>query len=177
MREWYNEQYFQRMGRRATYKPRLFSISKIIRKDNPKTILDVGCGHGFLVKRCRAKGIEAWGVDFSDFAGSEIPDYFKKTPATELPFPDNYFDVVVSTDVLEHIYENELDKVYSEMKRVLKQNGKIFAVVAEKVEKSHVFNTHVTVHPLSWWKEKFPDIVFLEVGSKKKETPHEGHSS
>ena len=46
---------------------------------------------------------------------------------TELPYKDNYFDLICAFDVIEHVEDDEL--AVSEMKRVCKNNGKICVTV------------------------------------------------
>jgi SAM-dependent methyltransferase len=48
-------------------------------------------------------------------------------PATSLAFPGNYFDSILCTQVLEHVYEH--DKMMSEIYRVLKPGGTIILTV------------------------------------------------
>jgi SAM-dependent methyltransferase len=91
------------------------------------TILDFGCGAGRDVYAFRDAGFQAHGVDLHDFLALRSPDdrqWFKLSRDPHiyrLPFPDNYFDVIYSNQVLEHIvyYEPALQ----EMRRVLKPDG------------------------------------------------------
>jgi ubiquinone/menaquinone biosynthesis C-methylase UbiE len=48
-------------------------------------------------------------------------------PATSLDFPDNHFDSVLCTQVLEHVFEH--DKMMKEIYRVLKPGGHIILTV------------------------------------------------
>ena len=50
-----------------------------------------------------------------------------KGSAYELPFKDNSFDLIVCSEVLEHLHE--YNDAIKEMKRVLKPGGKFFASV------------------------------------------------
>ena len=43
----------------------------------------------------------------------------------KLPFPNNFFDGITATQVLDHIFKDDVTFVLSGMKRVLKKNGKI----------------------------------------------------
>jgi ubiquinone/menaquinone biosynthesis C-methylase UbiE len=43
--------------------------------------------------------------------------------AKELPFPDFFFDLVISISMVEHIPYNDLLRVFSEIRRVLKPYG------------------------------------------------------
>jgi methionine biosynthesis protein MetW len=89
------------------------------------TVLDVGGGMGdFHTSLSRWKKHEYTLVDFSPFAVQSVKD--KNLNAIEadvdsdtLPFPDNSFDLVVATDVLEH-FRNPW-AVLREMSRVSKK--------------------------------------------------------
>ena len=49
--------------------------------------------------------------------------YYPGTDASNLKFPDNYFDYYYSYDVLEHIPKEVIVKIFKEGKRVLKESG------------------------------------------------------
>lgn len=96
-----------------------------------KTILDIGCGFGWseinFLKR-RAKSICAIEISEIDLlaAKSNIKDSrveFKVGSAIKIPYPDNYFDTIVSWEVLEHIPKDTELLMYSEVSRVLKKGG------------------------------------------------------
>ncbi len=95
----------------------------------PHTILDVGCGTGETLTFLRKKFPKAnlYGIDNSKlaikFAKSRGHKNIKNADAYTLPFPDNFFDVALLLDVLEH-FEYDL-KLIKEVKRVLKPQGSI----------------------------------------------------
>ena len=108
-----------------------------------KKILDVGCGAGNLLNYLakRNKKSLLWGVDI----GKEIIERANKNKfctrekfifgdGKKLDFEDDFFDEVYCYEVLEHV-EN-LDEVLSEIKRVLKKDGKLkITVPLEESEK------------------------------------------
>lgn len=91
-----------------------------------ETILDVGCGEGFTLIRLKNKGIggQAEGVDYSPEAialGNKIHPSLnlRQGDVYALPYPDNSFDLVICTEVLEHLQYPE--KALREIKRVSKR--------------------------------------------------------
>ena len=97
-----------------------------------KTILDVGCGNGDLVKYIAMEhspeliiGIEPALTEHWDANEDEGENWrIKYGNAHELAFPDNTFDVVVSFSTFEHI--DKTDMALSEIKRVLKPYGRFY---------------------------------------------------
>jgi SAM-dependent methyltransferase len=79
--------------------------------------LDVGCGMRPYEKTFFSGATEYIGCDY--LSDRSRPDVV--CSATELTFPDNAFDTVVSTEVLEHVPEPQ--KAMNEMYRVLKPGG------------------------------------------------------
>ena len=106
-------------------------LTKQLRIDpQGKKILDVGCGGGILAEEFARLGCQVIGIDPSSLslatarahaqqAGLEI-DY-RVGVGEDLPFADESFEIVYCSDVLEHV--NDLEKVISEITRVLKPNG------------------------------------------------------
>ena len=94
---------------------------KIIEKYSPATVLDIGCAFGYLVSALRNKGVQAYGIDISEYALSQadekIKPYVKVMSALDnLPdeFPKKY-DLVVSIEMIEHLYEDDGLKVIKKM--------------------------------------------------------------
>lgn len=93
---------------------------------NPESILDVGCGEGFTLERLQKEkiGKKLVGVDFLERAiqigKKERPDLdLKVGNLYEIPCKDNSFDLVICSEVLEHIKDPE--KGLSELVRVSKK--------------------------------------------------------
>jgi len=88
-----------------------------------KTILDAGCGEGFTLNKLYQEemGEELEGIDGSEEAisiGKKIHPHLslKRASIYKLPYKDSSFDLVLSTEVLEHLEEPE--KALKEIIRV-----------------------------------------------------------
>lgn len=91
-------------------------------------ILDFGCGIGRHVYEYLDRGHEnVFGDDVRDRAKLREPDdrdrfrVARDQDAPTIPFPDNFFDFVFSTSVMEHVQDQE--QAFREINRVLKQGG------------------------------------------------------
>ncbi|MCX6722943.1 MAG: class I SAM-dependent methyltransferase [Candidatus Staskawiczbacteria bacterium] len=113
---------------RFIHRQRLDKIVNLILPEKGKNILDVGCGEGHLIEKLHAKepNNQYYGIDITDVTlKSSIArcpyEKNKKMDTKYLNFPDQYFDVVVVSEVLEHIQDYEL--AVKEIKRIVKDGG------------------------------------------------------
>src|SRR5215210_407840 len=81
----------------------------IVSEIAPRSALDAGCAMGFLVEALRDRGVDAYGIDVSDYALGEVREdirpYVRHASVTE-PLPQRY-DLIVSIEVLEHLPEKD----------------------------------------------------------------------
>lgn len=101
----------------------LATVVKTIRPLNIDSILDVGCGEGFTLARLQKEkiGKHFEGIEYDDTAielGKKLYPKLeiKKGDIYKLPYKSNSFDLVVCTEVLEHL--DEPKKAYRELLRV-----------------------------------------------------------
>ncbi len=87
-------------------------------------ILDIGCGKGYLLYDFLKvlPNAEVYGIDISSYAlkngKEEIRDRMHLGNATKLPWPDNFFDLVISINTLHCLDCYDLEKALIEMERV-----------------------------------------------------------
>lgn len=133
-------------------------VAYIMSKNPQGKVLDIGCAMGYIVKRLREKGVDAWGVDISQYAIDHAPDevkhYLKLASADKLPFGDKEFDLVFSSSVFEHMPPELVMKAISEAVRVAKRG--IIAVTPGDDPHFDEDATHKIKQPLWWWREQFP---------------------
>ncbi len=130
--EFYSRDYFDRKkdplresgyGEALTYREEFREVAVVARDlFRPTRVLDVGCAKGYQVLALRREGVEAWGIDISDYAVSEAPaevePYLKVEEYRKVHFPDGYFDLVLALEVLEHIPPTQIREVVRELRRL-----------------------------------------------------------
>jgi len=114
-------------------------------------VLDIGCGSGSVLRYLKNLGYsELQGLEISRYAierlrSEGIKMHFGKLPA--IPLPSNSFDIVIASQVLEHIIRR--GRFMKEIRRVLKPRGRAFIFVPDNClgpidEPEHVqkYNAH-----------------------------------
>lgn len=119
---------------------RLLRCVELVEICEGDSILDVGCGRGELLGYCASKyGCNAVGVDYSSAAIKLTASYRSHYPKgvqqrikiyqtdakSGLPFKSGAFDFAFMLDIVEHLYDWELNDILSEIARVLKPTGKL----------------------------------------------------
>lgn len=130
-------------------------------------ILDVGCGKGYLLYDFTkvVPGVEVHGIDVSAYAienaKEEIQSCLTVGSATELPWPDDYFDLVISINTLHNLHNYELDPALREIERVAKKHKYICVEsYRDEVEKTNLLYWQVTCEMFctpkewQWWFEQ-----------------------
>jgi len=95
-------------------------------------ILDVGCSAGHLGKELKKKGNTVFGVEISKHSAEQAKQVLDgvvvgDVEEIDLPYADDYFDVIICADVLEHLFDPV--KVLIKLKKMLKRDGKLIAVI------------------------------------------------
>lgn len=125
--------YFQNEGMDVFLqsKPRL---SYIIREVVPGLkLLNIGVGGAVLEALALEKGIDVYSLDPSERTIENLRDHFDMGEKAQvgysenIPFDDDMFDVVIMSEVLEHLNESEFNLSVKEVARVLKKKG-VFTV-------------------------------------------------
>ena len=121
-------------------------------------VLEIGCGRGDSAIYLAKKVNSVTAIDYSKAAikiANKIKSISDKNQAekinfyvmeaSKLRFDSNKFDMVIMIDTIDHFNKKELDKVMSEIRRVLKPGGKLFVktctnkILLDKTYKYYIY--------------------------------------
>ena len=124
-------------------------------------VLDVGCAKGFLVKDLCALGVDAYGLDVSEYAITncepEIASRLRRGNAKHIPFLDSSFDAVLSINTIHNLQRDDCCIALSELERVAPGCGFVQVDSYETPEQKKVFESWVLTalyhdYPKNWIK-------------------------
>jgi SAM-dependent methyltransferase len=133
------ESYIQGGGRVATRKQknidflRLRDVALHLVAPAPgRRVLDIGCANGPTMIYCGLQGARVDGVDLDPAYVADANAQLRRFridgeaivgDATKLPYPNDHFDAVISSDFVEHIADEQKVAMFAEARRVLKPGG------------------------------------------------------
>ena len=134
-------------------------VGKFIRRLHAQTVLDYGTGAGDAY-RSPHKIYKTWGLPISSI--TLYDPSFKRHEKK----PDRRFDVVVCSDVLEHITEDEVPRFIADLFNHAKLGvwASVCCRPAKKVFPGTDINLHCTIKPMEWWREQFAAAQALFTG-------------
>jgi hypothetical protein len=129
---------------------------EIARRLHPRTTLDAGCAHGFLVEALVAQGVDARGFDVSDFAVSQAHESIRdRVWVGSLTEPiEGRYDLVTCIEVIEHVPSSEAGLVVKRLADVT--DTVLLSSTPEDFEEP----THLNVQPPEYWAELFAACGF-----------------
>ena len=156
---------------------KIFTDLLVIKKDSQ--ILDVGCGEGaFLEQIKQYKSLS--GIDLSENAifkiNTKIKGDFKVSQANNLPFEDNYFDIVICFSIFHYFESIDYSKqVINELIRVTKPLGQILIGDINDFDKKELYlsirnkENRNTVHKVKSVRldhQFYKKSLFLDIAKK-----------
>jgi len=121
---------------------------RILRLNNPKNILDFGCGHGKFVNFCKSNGINAEGIDLH----TELTlDNLSKT-----------YDAITMIEVIEHI--SDPVSVLTTLSQHLNPNGVLY-IEGSFTDTEYLYG-NLNFDILTWWYLR-PSIGHITLFNQK----------
>ncbi len=124
--------------------PSVTEFAKILKREKVERVLDLGCGTGRHAIPLAKSGFHVIGLDVSETALKILRDRLKKASLPnvtlvrhemgDLPFLADYFDAVVSTNVLHHGMLAEVKQAIGEVYRVMKRGAPAFVVTLSRAD-------------------------------------------
>lgn len=128
-----------------------------VRDFHPTSVLDAGCAMGFLVEALRKRGVDASGIDISDYAISRVDEsvaaYCSVASLTE-PLQGRY-DLITCIEVLEHLPPSETDLAIANL--CAATDRLLFSSTPEDFGEP----THLNVLPPEAWSAKLAVQGFM----------------
>jgi SAM-dependent methyltransferase len=154
----YNQRYFQ-TGLGLPYDPsephwaEFFGeiADHLVEQLSPSTVLDAGCAKGFLVAALVERGVDATGIDVSEYAvGSAVEGARGRLHLGTLAEPlDGRWDLVTCIEVLEHMAPADTQRAIDNICAVTNR------VLLSSTPHDFVEPSHVNVRPVATWVSWF----------------------
>lgn len=151
--------------------PQTRHSESIVKNLHPTTAIVLGCARGYRVKALRELGVDAIGVDISEWAiencEPSVKEYVYCGDVCDLSmWDDKSFDIVLGLDVLEHIRVPDLYTAIDECTRVstLVYLGLPLAKNDDNPDVSNEEErSHVSVYSIDWWVNQFFKRGFVPI--------------
>lgn len=173
------EPIFKKQGR-IFLKPQL-EIKKLVKefkKKRIKRVLDLGCGSGRHTVYLAKKGFEVYAFDISKDGVKKTKAWLEKEGlevdvrvlemTKRFPYKNNFFDAIISTQVINHNRLRDIKKTVNQIRRVLRPKGLLFVTLP-----SHppYRNKNYVVKYGTLYKQIEPN-TFIPMDGNEKGIPH-----
>lgn len=119
-------------------------------------VLDIGCGSGNIGGYLADEGNFVWGLDINEDALKLSRDKGIKASLWDInkvwPYANNFFDVVIAVDLLEHLYD--WDFIFQEAYRVLKTGGSFLILTPNHFDIQNRMNILIGKGIVHWSRKK-----------------------
>lgn len=137
------------------FKPLAIKLIKTYKLTNHSSVLDIGCGKGFLLFEIKKilPGIKIIGLDNSNYAlqksKSEIKKFlFKHDAKKSLSFKNQSFDLVISINMIHNLKIPDIEVCLKEIERLGKQKFICFESYRNEEEQFNVYCWALTAETL-----------------------------
>jgi 2-polyprenyl-3-methyl-5-hydroxy-6-metoxy-1,4-benzoquinol methylase len=128
-----------------------YLADRMVADIGPGSALDAGCAMGILVESLRDRGVEAYGLDVSDYALERVREDVKPyctNASVVAPLPRRY-DLIICIETLEHLAPFDAERAVANI--CAHTDDVIFSSTPGHFKEP----THLNVRPPSYWAELF----------------------
>jgi len=153
--------------------PDMERIAELFKEKGVHKILDIGSGTGRHLVFLSEKGFEMYGFDASPKALSLAEQWLEEENMKvqlklhrmeeKFPYQDNYFDAIISIQVIHHNKMKDILKTVREIKRVLKPGGIILLTFPKLEERSKIDD---------WELKEIEKGTYIPQSGQEKGLPH-----
>jgi len=128
--------YTKQKGRKEEPQKEVVPLHDLLQNEKVQKILDLGCGGGRHLIYFAKLGYQVSGIDIAQEAVKLSQEWLSEEnlkaelkcgDMIQLPWPDNFFDAVISIRVIEHNQFIHIQKIFKEVYRVMKNGAFLFA--------------------------------------------------
>lgn len=136
-------------------------------------VLDYGCSKGYMVKAMRLLGVDAKGVDISEYAikncDKDVSSYCRLiTDSDPTPWKE-HFDWVITKDVLEHMSTSDIENFFYHYSALSDQQYHIIPLGDNgryRIQQYHMDPSHIQINNENWWVDFFRENGWNKVSVK-----------
>lgn len=133
-------------------------LKKFIEKNNPSSICDFGCGKGNLIETLK-----------ENYPGISLVGYDPANEKFNDPINEKFFDLLISTDVLEHVEPEYIDETLLFLSTKSRYIYHKIALSPAKLILPDGRNAHLIQESPNWWRKKFLDLGYKILEEDYKE--------
>jgi len=152
------------------WQPVIPTFREFYKLTNKSSILDVGCGKGFMLYDFTQviPDVKISGIDVSSYAiehaMESVKPFVQVADARKLPFPDKSFDLVIAINTVHNLERKDLIIALKEIQRVTKKHSFISVdAYRNDEEKESMFDwnlTAKTIMHVDEWKQFFKEVGY-----------------
>lgn len=124
-------------------------LEDFISKTNPSSIVDFGCGKGRLVEKLK-----------ECYPQKIISGYDPGNTAYDVSLDNKFYDLLISTDVLEHVEPEYIDQTLEYLKSKSQYIYHLIALSPAKLILPDGRNAHLIQESKEWWRDKFKNLNY-----------------
>lgn len=170
MEEWSSSRFYSMADQ--YYRENQDKILNLIEKKSQGRLLDIGCNDGkFTIKMSNKSNCSPHGIEINENLARKAVENEVSVQIADanktLPFEDDYFDIIVSNQVLEHL--NNVDGFFREIHRILKDNGQVIISTTNIASLHNLAMIFLGMQPISFHASE------IQVGNPLFGTKTDGH--